>query len=353
MAVPAHAKAEFDVNGFTVLRGCYPAGLMRSLRPPAMDSASAAALLADTELSKRVCFAHPVGNADASASPSSSPSSRVPNKLEQCSMLPGGFGRLWSDLACNGGLREAAESLLGGPAVILKDKYVFKQRGGPGFTPHQDLAYGWHRLARRAVTAHIAFDEAGPGNSALQVVRGCHSGGLVLGPDGPERELPGGFVASLPFEYVRLCPGDVLWFDALVPHRSDANTSDSPRAVYYVSFAAVSDLLPRLRPHPALPAEALAVRTEHAEPGGDVAKAPTGAGAGSLEAYSAYYDYYWRWTGDEGGFAADWAGTDGSLVSLAPVADADARAAMAARAWELFRAHGEPIDLVPGCKAPA
>src|SRR6476619_6283597 len=39
-----------------------------------------------------------------------------------------------------GGLREIAEAALGTPAVAFKDKLNYKQPGGAGFSPHQDVA---------------------------------------------------------------------------------------------------------------------------------------------------------------------------------------------------------------------
>jgi len=59
---------------------------------------------------------------------------------------------------------------------LLKDKLVLKLPGGPGFTPHVDLSYGWHRFAKRVVNVAISFDTSDAGNSAIQVARGAHTG---------------------------------------------------------------------------------------------------------------------------------------------------------------------------------
>jgi ectoine hydroxylase-related dioxygenase (phytanoyl-CoA dioxygenase family) len=362
--ITASAQAEFDAAGFTVVRGAVDPGKINRLRLPSMTGAEADEFMADAVVARRVCFEHPVGNATDEPTPAAS-GSRVPNKLEQCSKLPAPFHALWTDLACDPALVAAAEALLGGPVVVLKDKFVFKQRGGPGFTPHMDLSYGWHRFVKRAITAHIAFDEADAENSAIQVARGCHGCGRVLGETGPERELPQDFVSRLPFEYVCLSQGDVLWFDGLVPHKSEPNTSDRQRGVYYVSFARADHLAEHLNTGSGAEhvktgsgGAHLAADTPAAADAADaVAHAGSkGAGAGSaasMAAYDAYYRWYWGWTGEAGAFEAGWAGAEGKDVSMAPTATPEQVDEMVERAWELFRAGGDAANLVPGCVDPA
>lgn len=128
--------------------------------------------------------------------------------------------------------------LLGAPAVLFKDKINFKLPGGGGFEPHQDQQAGWSVYAPLFVTALVAIDGATEANGCLELAAGHHTRGLI-GPEWAplsEAALRGVHFVPYPTE-----PGDAVFFDSFVPHRSGPNLSDEPRRVLYVTYNRLAD----------------------------------------------------------------------------------------------------------------
>ncbi len=127
--------------------------------------------------------------------------------------------------------------LFGEPTVLFKDKINFKLPGGDGFKPHQDQQAGWSAYASLFVTALVAIDEATAENGCLELAPGHHTRGLIGAEWRPltDAEMPGMTFAPYPAE-----PGDAIFFDSFVPHRSGPNLTDEPRRVLYVTYNRLS-----------------------------------------------------------------------------------------------------------------
>jgi len=83
-------------------------------------------------------------------------------------------------------------------------------------------------------SAFIAVDPATRENGCLQVIRGSHTLGRidhVLTGDqaGADVERVGRILERLELVYVEMAPGDTLFFDCNLLHRSDQNRSENPR----------------------------------------------------------------------------------------------------------------------------
>ena len=117
--------------------------------------------------------------------------------------------------------------------MLFKDKINFKLAGGDGFKPHQDQQAGWSVYASLFVTALVAIDDATEANGCLELAAGHHTRGLI-GPEWAplsEQDLRGVEFVPCPTG-----PGDAVFFDSFVPHRSGPNLSDEPRRVLYVTY---------------------------------------------------------------------------------------------------------------------
>jgi ectoine hydroxylase-related dioxygenase (phytanoyl-CoA dioxygenase family) len=128
--------------------------------------------------------------------------------------------------------------LLGEPAVLFKDKINFKLAGGDGFQPHQDQQAGWSVYAPLFVTALVAIDGATEANGCLELAAGHHGRGLLGREWAPlsAEDLRGVEFAACP-----TAPGDAVFFDSFVPHRSGPNLSGEPRRVLYVTYNRLAD----------------------------------------------------------------------------------------------------------------
>ena len=157
------------------------------------------------------------------------------------------LNRMEKVLAFHDGLRELAmgrrmrgvcSQLFGEPAVLFKDKINFKLPGGGGFDAHQDVQAGWARYGSLHITAVISVDQATRANGCLEMARDFHKHRLI----GREWEpLTEEDLADVQFEFLEAQPGDGVFFDSFIPHRSEPNHTDQSRRVLYVTFGKASE----------------------------------------------------------------------------------------------------------------
>ena len=154
------------------------------------------------------------------------PKQRVIQRIENFCPYHDGFERLIND----GALSRWIGGLMGGPAVLFKDKINFKMPGGPGFKAHQDQQAGWSVYAPIFVTAMVTLDPATLENGCLEMAPGRHREGLIGAEWSPLDEK------SLVLEPVPTAPGDVIFFDSFAPHASKANFTNAPRRILYLTY---------------------------------------------------------------------------------------------------------------------
>ncbi len=162
------------------------------------------------------------------------PGQRVLNRLEN--FYP--HHRGLADLMDGDALKGRVADLLGEEAVLFKDKINFKLPGGGGFEPHQDQQAGWGAYAPFFVTVLVSIDEATVENGCLEVVAGCHKEGLIGAEWTPLGEEE---ISDMSFVVLPTRPGDAVFFDCYVPHRSTANLSDTTRRVLYLTYNAAAE----------------------------------------------------------------------------------------------------------------
>ena len=84
----------------------------------------------------------------------------------------------------------------------------------------------------------VTIDEASADNGCLEVAKRPPQPKLV----GNEWEpLTVEQTAEMTFKLLPTMPGDVLYFDAYVPHRSAANMSDKIRRIYFATYNRLSE----------------------------------------------------------------------------------------------------------------
>jgi hypothetical protein len=137
-----------------------------------------------------------------------------------------------------GRLQTVVEQLLGGPAVLFKEKINFKMSGGAGFEPHQDQQAGWARYAPLFVTALVSIDPATIENGCLEIAD-CPRLTRLIGREW--EPLSAAEMAAFELTPVPTSPGDVVFFDSFVPHASGPNLTSNQRRVLYVTYNRASD----------------------------------------------------------------------------------------------------------------
>jgi hypothetical protein len=135
-------------------------------------------------------------------------------------------------------VHRALGALFGEPAVLFKEKINYKPPGGSRFAAHQDVQAGWGRYASRFVSMMVSIDATTRENGCLEIARGPRVAELL----GPLWEpLDDAAVARLDFAPFETAPGDALFFDGYVAHRSAPNTTTCARRVLYATYNPASE----------------------------------------------------------------------------------------------------------------
>jgi hypothetical protein len=159
---------------------------------------------------------------------------RLLNRMENVLPYHEGF----RELARSRLLMGACGQLFGEPAVLFKDKINFKLPGGGGFDPHQDVQAGWARYAKLHITALVTIDRSTRENGCLEMARGFGQHTLI----GREWEpLTEADLKDVRWDPIEAEPGDAVFFDSFVPHRSGPNHSAVQRRVLYYTYNAASE----------------------------------------------------------------------------------------------------------------
>lgn len=131
----------------------------------------------------------------------------------------------------------SAEQILEGEVYHYHSKMIMKDaKVGGAWAWHQDYGY-WYQngvLFPLLTSAFIAVDPATKENGCMQVLKGSHLLGRVdhiLTGDqaGADMERVREAEKRLELVHVEMAPGDVLFFDSNLLHRSDQNRSENPR----------------------------------------------------------------------------------------------------------------------------
>lgn len=129
---------------------------------------------------------------------------------------------------------ELLGKLCGEPVVLFKDKINFKLPGGKSFAPHQDAPAYVDFGVEHHLTLMVPVDAFTRENGCLEIARhSCERVFLPANPDGTVRDE-----VMRKEDLVPLLaePGDLIIFDAWVPHQSGPNHTNGPRRSYYLTF---------------------------------------------------------------------------------------------------------------------
>ncbi len=140
-----------------------------------------------------------------------------------------------ASLLTEGLIPDLAAQLFGEPACLYKEKINYKQPGGAGFAPHQDAAA--YRFVDFHISCMLPLDPATEASGCLWVGDGRPT--ELLAMDGI-RGLSAEVVEAVEWHPVELEPGDLLWFDSYLPHRSGTNVTGVARRALYLTYNAAA-----------------------------------------------------------------------------------------------------------------
>jgi 2-aminoethylphosphonate dioxygenase len=131
-------------------------------------------------------------------------------------------------------LTRAIEQILGGTALLFKEKINFKEPGGAGFELHQDQQAGWSRYAPLFVTAMVCVDPATVENGCLQVADVHRRLKRLIAEEW--RPITAQEAAGFSLRDVPTQPGDVIFLDSYFPHASQANLTADRRRMLFLTY---------------------------------------------------------------------------------------------------------------------
>jgi ectoine hydroxylase-related dioxygenase (phytanoyl-CoA dioxygenase family) len=216
-------KAQYDADGFVIVRGVFSAGEIAELDAEAQRLSQRKDLIdqdnircrwqndADTGECRFDCF-DPVIDLSAAC----------------------------ERIARDRRLLDIAGSLYEEPACLFKDKLIFKSPGTLGYDLHQDYI-SWKSFPKTFLTAIVAIDAADAVSGATEVFAGYHKQGCLTPQDGMYHRLDDDAVDLTRGVVLDLAPGDVALFSGFTPHRSAPNRSGHWRRLLYLSYNALSD----------------------------------------------------------------------------------------------------------------
>jgi len=127
-------------------------------------------------------------------------------------------------------------AVLGAPALLFKDKLIFKPPGSNGYALHQDFI-SWPGFPRTFTSVALAIDPSTIENGCIEAYAGAHVRGYLSPRDGDFHDLPEHLVADAPLVRLELAPGDAAVFGCFLPHRSSPNRSTQGRRQLYLSYS--------------------------------------------------------------------------------------------------------------------
>lgn len=141
----------------------------------------------------------------------------------------------------DGPLRGVAESAVGQPLVAFKDKVNYKQPGGAGFSPHQDLAA--YPGVAQVMSVLLAVDECSEQSGCLWMADPA----VDVLPTDDRGVIVKAASTNLAWWPAALGAGDAVCIDGLAPHHSGPNRSARPRRVFIASYAPAAEHYDRFR----------------------------------------------------------------------------------------------------------
>ncbi len=137
---------------------------------------------------------------------------------------------------------ECLTQLFGEPPVLFKEKINYKLPGCRADKLHQDQAAGWDPYSNFFITMGIIVDENRKDNAALSfMMSGNYEHGLMTPEWQPLSEDDPPYSPEDEYILLEADPGDVIFFDAYVPHGSPPNTGDRSRRNIFLTFNRQSD----------------------------------------------------------------------------------------------------------------
>ncbi len=164
------------------------------------------------------------------------------NVLVRIENVIGDYNRQASEILISKKTTKAVAQLIGEVPLLFKEKANYKLPGCRADKLHQDQAAGWNAYCDFFITMGIAVDENRLDNGALSFMSsGNYDKKLMTEEWQPLTTDDPPYQPEDEYMLIEADPGDVIFFDAYVPHGSPPNTGTRSRRNIFLTFNRQSD----------------------------------------------------------------------------------------------------------------
>jgi ectoine hydroxylase-related dioxygenase (phytanoyl-CoA dioxygenase family) len=123
--------------------------------------------------------------------------------------------------------------------VLFKEKINYKLPGCRKDSLHQDSQAGWFKYCNNFISVLISLEKSDLDNGCLQFdISGNNINKLVSQNMKPLKLID---LKKPKFKSFKMLPGDVIFFNSLIPHKSNSNKSKRSRIQVYLTYNKKSD----------------------------------------------------------------------------------------------------------------
>ena len=127
-------------------------------------------------------------------------------------------------------IKSVCEHFIGTETSIMRVTMMNKPIGGGTALPwHQDVARHWPTTVQPELVIWFPLDDTNEQSGSLQIIPRSHSHGMIAEGHMLPRELENIYASDNQIKTIVLQPGDVLFFNPNLLHRSGINKSDKQR----------------------------------------------------------------------------------------------------------------------------
>lgn len=145
----------------------------------------------------------------------------------------------FTKLINNKDIQKILKYLFNEKAIIFKEKVNYKLPGCRQDKLHQDSQAGWGKFCKNFISVLISLEKSDLSNGCLQFdISGNNSKKLMSKSMKPLKYKN---LKKPKFKSFKMLPGDVVFFNDLIPHKSNSNKSKKSRIQVYLTYNKKSD----------------------------------------------------------------------------------------------------------------
>ena len=131
-------------------------------------------------------------------------------------------------------IHKILDLLMNGKCVLFKEKINFKPSGSRADKLHQDSQGGWNKFSKNFISILVSIEKSKKINGCLEFDISGNNKNREIGKIFKPLEVSK--LKKPKFKSIELNPGDIVFFNHYIPHRSKPNKSNLNRTQLYITY---------------------------------------------------------------------------------------------------------------------